>query len=323
MSNFTDFFPLAGGGGGGIAGTIAAPINNVSQVAFATATDTIGGEADLTYNSSTNQLAVGLSTSGGSMFAPQINGDAMFCGSSLTLGQRIIHNADTNTSFGFVNFSNDTFTIDTNGNEVLRVSSGNDVGIGTGSVIKAKLNVKTSSSQDVLTIEMPGSSSSQTGLVIESSGAIATIQKFTQGISTRGSITFAGIGGVAYNTSSDYRVKENIIAIEDGIERVKQLKPSKFNFIGSEQVVDGFIAHEVQGIIPEAIHGEKDATEEYQVLPEVLDEEGNVLEEAVIGTKDKLQGIDQSKIVPLLTAALQEAIEKIETLETRVQALES
>ena len=48
-----------------------------------------------------------------------------------------------------------------------------------------------------------------------------------------------------------------------------------------------------------------------------------MLEEAVIGTKDKLQGIDQSKIVPLLTAALQEAIEKIETLEARVQALES
>jgi hypothetical protein len=323
MSKYTDFFPLAGGGGGGIGGTIAAPSNNVSQVAFATGTNTIGGEADLTYNSATNQLSIGTSTFSGSLYAPLVIGDLITCSSSLTLGQRIIRQNDTNTSFGFVNFSDDTFTIETDGDEAVRVNSFGNVGIGTGSVIKAKLDVKTTdASSNVLRVEMPGSSSLQTGLLIESTSATAYIQKFVQGISTRGSITFAGIGGVAYNTSSDYRIKENVIAITDGIERVKQLKPSRFNFIGGEQVVDGFIAHEVQGVIPEAINGEKDETEEYEISPEVLDEEGNVLEEAVIGTKDKLQGIDQSKIVPLLTAALQEAIEKIETLEARVQALE-
>jgi hypothetical protein len=253
----------------------------------------------------------------GTLTATQID-----CTSYLYLANDILHRGDTNTKFGFP--SNDTFTINTSGNESVRVDSSNNVGIGTGSVIQSKLDVKTTNtSQTVLRVEMPGSSSFQTGLIIQSSSASAIIQKFVQGISTRGSITFAGIGGVAYNTSSDYRIKENIIAITDGIERVKQLKPSRFNFIGGEQVVDGFIAHEVQGVIPEAIHGEKDETEEYEISPEVLDEEGNVLEEAVIGTKDKLQGIDQSKIVPLLTAALQEAIEKIETLETRIQTLEN
>ena len=101
---------------------------------------------------------------------------------------------------------------------------------------------------------------------------------------------------VAYNTSSDYRLKENEVAISDGITRLKTLKPYKFNFITEPDIkVDGFFAHEVTAV-PEAITGEKDG--------------------------EKMQGIDQSKLVPLLTAALQEAVTKIEALEARVTALE-
>ena len=109
---------------------------------------------------------------------------------------------------------------------------------------------------------------------------------------------------VTYSTSSDYRLKENIVPISDGIERIKQLKPCKFNFIGgdADYVVDGFLAHEAGEVVHEAINGEKDA----------VDKDGNPV----------YQGIDQSKIVPLLAAALKDAIEKIEQLEARVQALE-
>ena len=115
-----------------------------------------------------------------------------------------------------------------------------------------------------------------------------------------------------FNTSSDYRLKENEVAISDGIERLKQLKPYKFNFkIQADKTVDGFFAHEVSSIVPEAITGEKDATETY------TDDNGDEQ------TRIKPQGIDQSKLVPLLTAALKEAITKIETLEAKVQALES
>jgi hypothetical protein len=107
----------------------------------------------------------------------------------------------------------------------------------------------------------------------------------------------------AYTTSSDYRLKENVTAVTDGITRLQQLKPSRFNFIADpDKTVDGFIAHEVQAVVPEAITGEKDA----------VDDEGN----------PQYQGIDQSKLVPLLTAALQEAIAKIESLEARITALE-
>ena len=113
-------------------------------------------------------------------------------------------------------------------------------------------------------------------------------------ISTTGSAT-------AYNTSSDYRLKENVTAVTDGITRLQQLKPSRFNFIvDPDKTVDGFIAHEVQAVVPEAITGEKDA----------VDDEGSPV----------YQGIDQSKLVPLLTAALQEAVAKIESLEARLDA---
>jgi hypothetical protein len=98
-------------------------------------------------------------------------------------------------------------------------------------------------------------------------GTDGSIFLFYKGNSVVGSISVTG-AATAYNTSSDY--------------------------------VDGFLAHEVQDIVPEAITGEKDA----------VDDDGNPV----------YQGIDQSKLVPLLTAALQEAIAKIESLEARLTA---
>jgi len=94
-----------------------------------------------------------------------------------------------------------------------------------------------------------------------------------------------------YTTSSDYRLKENVDYTWDATTRLKQLKPARFNWIvdDTNTLVDGFLAHEVSGIVPEAVIGEKDATE--------------------------MQGIDQSKLVPLLVKTIQE-------LEARITALE-
>ena len=138
------------------------------------------------------------------------------------------------------------------------------------------------------------------------------------------------VGGVlvsgsstSYNTSSDYRLKENVVSMDNASERVKALKPCRFNFIADpDTTVDGFIAHEAQEVVPEAVTGTKDAmrTEEYEVTPAVLDDDGNVIEEAVMGTREvpDYQGIDQSKLVPLLTKALQEALQRIEALEAKL-----
>jgi hypothetical protein len=107
-----------------------------------------------------------------------------------------------------------------------------------------------------------------------------------------------------YITTSDYRLKENVIDLTGAAHRVQQLAPKQFNFIeDADRTVDGFLAHEVADIVPEAISGEKDA----------VDADGN----------PEYQGIDQSKLVPLLTAALQEALTKIDALEARIATLES
>ena len=136
-----------------------------------------------------------------------------------------------------------------------------------------------------------------------------------------------------YTTSSDYRLKEDWIAVADASTRVNALKPINFAWISSGERVDGFLAHEVAEVVPEAVTGTKDAMrdEEYEITPRVMatyDEESNELTpavEAVMGTRSvpDYQGIDQSKLVPLLTAALQEALAAIETLTARVSALEA
>jgi hypothetical protein len=126
---------------------------------------------------------------------------------------------------------------------------------------------------------------------------------FSNAYGVRGTITTTS-GAVSYNTTSDYRLKENVTDVTDGITRVKQLAPKRFNFIlDPDTTVDGFLAHEAQAVVPEAVTGTQDA----------VDAEGN----------PEYQGIDQSKLVPLLTAALQEAIAKIETLETEMTSVKA
>lgn len=120
---------------------------------------------------------------------------------------------------------------------------------------------------------------------------------FRKNGSTVGNISVTA-STTSYNTSSDYRLKENVVPIDGATDRLKALKPSRFNFlVDPEKTVDGFIAHEVQEVVPEAVTGEKDG--------------------------EDMQAMDAAKLVPLLTAALQEALGKIEQLEIRIAALEA
>ena len=114
---------------------------------------------------------------------------------------------------------------------------------------------------------------------------------------TVGTINF-GTSSTSYNTSSDYRLKENQVTISDGITRLKTLKPYRFNFkdVPSE-TIDGFFAHEVTAV-PNAVEGTKDGVD--------------------VNGDPEYQTIDHSKLVPLLTAALQEAVTEIESLKSRL-----
>ena len=170
-------------------------------------------------------------------------------------------------------------------------------------------------SKQVLIGKTTNATTHQSGIIISENGNCQYSQtgtgdhdflEFNRG--TDGSMNRIGLirttgTGTIYNTTSDYRLKENAVAISDGITRLKTLKPYRFNFkIEPDKTVDGFFAHEVTAV-PEAITGTKDEVDE--------------------DNKPVYQGIDQSKLVPLLTAALQEAVAKIEVLETKVAALEA
>jgi len=234
----------------------------------------------------------------------------------------------TNTQFGAIygvsNGSNSgelTFETRNSGSsaERMRITSSGNVLVATSSGISSSAGK----------LQIVGGSSTANGMGIKAAASgtayLAGFYNTSAGvvgfISTNGSST-------TYATSSDYRLKENVVDLDNGIDRLKQIPVHRFNFIADpDKTVDGFIAHEVQDVIPEAITGTKDGmtTEEYEVSPAVLDEEGNVVTEAVMGTREvpEYQGIDQSKLVPLLTAALQEAVAKIEDLESRLSALEA
>jgi hypothetical protein len=179
------------------------------------------------------------------------------------------------------------------GFESMRIDGTGKVGIGISSA-STRLHVReTTQGSTAMTVQVNEDMLAGAGL----------IDFKNNGGSTIGSIYYNG-SSTSYNTSSDYRLKENVVKIDGALDRLKLLKPVKFNFISRPDItVDGFIAHEVQEVIPEAIVGVKDE----------LDKDG----------KPKYQGIDHSKIVPLLTAALQEAIDKITQLEERINKLEN
>jgi len=168
------------------------------------------------------------------------------------------------------------------------------------------------------------------GIAIKRTNTTTTSRNFQRFVdfngNAQGSIGM-GASTVSFNTSSDYRLKENETVISDGITRIKQLIARRFNYKSEPEITqDGFFAHEVQAIIPEAVSGEKDAMagetfyEEADTIPEGK-EVG--MPKTYSDTKIEPQQLDYSKFTPLLTAALQEAIAKIETLETKVAALEA
>jgi len=144
-----------------------------------------------------------------------------------------------------------------------------------------------------------------------------TVQRFYNPNGNVGEIKVSGTATI-YATSSDHRLKENVASDWDATTRIKQLNPVRFNFIAdADTTVDGFLAHEVQSVVPEAItgtHNEVKVWEEGEELPDgvsvgdnKLDDDGNTI--------PVYQGIDQSKLVPLLVKTIQELEARITTLE--------
>jgi hypothetical protein len=173
--------------------------------------------------------------------------------------------------------------------EVMRLNA-TGLGIGTSSPT-TKLTVHKSIGLGDSIVDLKDTSTTLGGAYIE-------FQNSTGGVAGR--INHNGTSTVQYNTSSDYRLKENVVPMTGALDRVNALNPCRFNFIGETPTVDGFLAHEVQDIVPEAIDGVKDG----------VDSEGN----------PRYQGIDQSKLVPLLVGAIQELKAEIEQLKAQINS---
>jgi hypothetical protein len=125
-----------------------------------------------------------------------------------------------------------------------------------------------------------------------------------------GGIYQNGTTGVTFSTSSDYRLKENIAPMTGALNTIAQLKPVTYKWKSDGSDGQGFIAHELQEVVPDCVTGEKDAVETY------TDEDG------VEQTRPVYQGIDTSFLVATLTAAIQELNAKVEAQAEQIKALQ-
>ena len=205
---------------------------------------------------------------------------------------------DASTSdFQLLNYESANTTLWTSGTERMRIDASGNVLVGCTVPPSTSVNGAGFISGNGYELKLSNAGTTNTTRIrfFNANGEVGTIR-------TSGSAT-------SYNTSSDYRLKENVDYDWDATTRLKQLKPARFNFIVDETntLVDGFLAHEAQAIVPEAITGTKDA-----MTTEVLYVEGDELPDgkSVGDVKEAsvpdYQGIDQSKLVPLLVKTIQE-----------------
>jgi hypothetical protein len=217
--------------------------------------------------------------------------------------------------------TNHPFIIQSNNAERVRVTAAGLVGIGTASPgyafdVQGQGQFVASPAGGFGTANIIATAGTGNALIaLHTAGSAAPMLRNERGLGEQidcvnsTQTSFGNFRAAAFSVVSDYRIKENLSPLSNSTERVKQLKPTRFSFTEGSmswnegRMVDGFLAHEVAEVVPEAVTGLKDA----------LKEDGTPL----------YQSLDQAKLVPLLTAALQDALAQISDLKARVTALEA
>jgi len=203
-------------------------------------------------------------------------------GTSASDGMTIFANSTTS---GFWQRESANMLFATNGTERMRIQPGGGILVGgtsTGGTVAAQIEANGGDSGRCFQSTVTGTGS-------------ANAITFNNGNGQVGRITTSG-SATSFVGSSDYRMKENIVYDWNAMTKVKNLKPAQFNFkTNTDEIVEGFIAHEAQSVVPYAVVGEKDGEE--------------------------MQGMDYGKLTAILTKAIQEQQEQIEAMKKEIEEL--
>ena len=200
---------------------------------------------------------------------------------------------DTNTGIFYP--AADTFAVSTGGVERYRVDSDGNLYVGktTSSSASTGCELQKGTGGGAASVFTADAATASIMNRLTSDGTIIDFRRQTSSVGTIAVTTTA----TAYNTSSDYRLKEAAQPLVGGLARVNALKPSIYKWKADGSAGEGFIAHELADVVPFAVTGDKDA----------VDANG----------KPAYQGVDLSKLVPILVAAIQELTARVQTLEAR------
>jgi len=303
-------------------GTFNGAISATSYGAVSGTTGTFTGNVGIGTASPAHNLEIVSTASGSVNDTLQIRNNATASGTGSRI--RFINSTDVNS--------------DTNGASIASIRTGNDNDLAFETENAERMRIDSSGTVFYGCTALPDGSADGVSLASTQSQRRFSINStsnsnqilFYNGNGLVGNINTSG-SATNYVTSSDYRLKENVDYTWDATARLKQLKPARFNFkVDADTTVDGFLAHEVSSIVPEAITGAKDAMAvETRYTADDVETQGDDPSKNVgdpktySSSKIDSQGIDQSKLVPLLVKALQEQQIVIESLTTRITALEA
>jgi hypothetical protein len=234
------------------------------------------------YKDSSGNVGIGTSSPSNKL---HVIGDVLSQGRGNTYGYKLpdwrIYNSSTGNALVFDDYTNERMRIDSSGNLLVNTTSA------TGSA-KFVVAADTTTANPMAVSNTRSTASTDYSILFYRNGSVV------------GSVQ-TSLSATSYVTSSDYRLKENIAPMTGALDKVAQLKPCTYNWKLDGEAGQGFIAHELQEVVPECVTGEKDA----------VDADGN----------PQYQGIDTSFLVATLTAAIQEQQAIIEQLKADVETL--